>query len=237
MSAISSKLQLILAARPACKYLGTKTTRPLTANKLLLPRSVPISTSSVVWSSSLPTPPPITRLPDPNSEEGSDKGKAAEISETLQRVRQWLDKFKQLDAGMLREAKGIEMSFSRSSGPGGQNVNKVNTKATVRCALDAPWIPAWAKSSLVKDPHYTASSHSILVTSTTTRSQAQNIDDCLSKLRNIILAASTENLKNATPAEIKKRVEGHVKADKARKRLEKEKRSSVKKGRSGGYDF
>jgi hypothetical protein len=30
----------------------------------------------------------------------------------------------------------------------GQNVNKVNTKATVRCALDSTWIPSWAHGSL-----------------------------------------------------------------------------------------
>lgn len=32
-----------------------------------------------------------------------------------------------------------------------QNVNKVNTKATLRCPLNQPWIPKWAVHDLVKD--------------------------------------------------------------------------------------
>jgi len=31
-----------------------------------------------------------------------------------------------------------------------QNVNKVNTKAVVKCSLDSPWIPRWAKADLIK---------------------------------------------------------------------------------------
>jgi peptidyl-tRNA hydrolase ICT1 len=79
-------------------------------------------------------------------------------------------------------------------------VNKVNTKATLRCPADAPWIPEWAVphiQSTVRipvlgtrrldriccfQPQYTANSHSILITSTVHRSQSQNVDDCLSKV-------------------------------------------------------
>ena len=31
-----------------------------------------------------------------------------------------------------------------------QNVNKVNTKATLRCPIDTPWIPLWARDHLKK---------------------------------------------------------------------------------------
>ena len=59
----------------------------------------------------------------------------------------------------------------------------------------------------------------------------------ISQLRAIVLSASTTGLKNATPEEKKKRVDGLVKAEKAHRRLEKDHRSSVKRNRSfKGYD-
>ena len=43
----------------------------------------------------------------------------------------------------------LDLSFSRSSGPGGQNVNKVNTKADIRFKIDsADWIPDDVKQRL-----------------------------------------------------------------------------------------
>jgi len=84
-------------------------------------------------------------------------------------AREWLSAFR--SATVPRNL--VELSFSRSSGPGGQvrvhlpprstvisshvltfdvpqNVNKVNTKATIRCQIDAKWIPSWAHGELRK---------------------------------------------------------------------------------------
>ncbi|OSD06509.1 hypothetical protein PYCCODRAFT_941629 [Trametes coccinea BRFM310] len=121
-----------------------------------------------------------------------------------------------------------------NSGPGGQNVNKVNTKATLRCSIHEPWIPPWARDYLKKTPSYVSSSQSILLTSTVHRSQAQNVQECLSKLHALIVSAASAGLVNEPSEEQKERVRSFEKAEKARRRLEKEKRKQVKRGRSGG---
>lgn len=44
----------------------------------------------------------------------------------------------------------VEIVFSRSSGPGGQNVNKLNTKVDMRLSIrDADWIPSKVKTAII----------------------------------------------------------------------------------------
>ncbi|EIM90891.1 uncharacterized protein STEHIDRAFT_90800 [Stereum hirsutum FP-91666 SS1] len=165
-------------------------------------------------SEGLPVPPPLQSLV---------------TSQETQAARGWLEKFK----GITIPKDVVEVTFSRSSGPGGQNVNKVNTKATLRCPLDALWIPPWAKDGLRRSPHFVSSSHSLLITSTTTRSQSQNVDDCLLKLHNLIVSMAASSIQNEPTEQQKDRVRGLERADKARRRADKDKRSQVKRNRSG----
>ncbi|KZT71422.1 hypothetical protein DAEQUDRAFT_724404 [Daedalea quercina L-15889] len=163
----------------------------------------------------LPPPPHLAKL-----ENSSENAQA----------QAWIDKFKHEEI----PKNIVELSFSRSSGPGGQNVNKVNTKATLRCPLSSSWIPLWARDYIKRTPSYVSSAQCIQITSTVYRSQAQNVQDCLSKLRSLVVDAALASIV-AEPSEAQKeRVRGFQRAEKARRRLEKSKRSEIKKNRSKG---
>ncbi|KAJ7470812.1 RF-1 domain-containing protein [Mycena latifolia] len=157
---------------------------------------------------------------------------ALESAEETALARAWVAKFRAVEIPKA----SVELSFSRSSGPGGQNVNKVNTKATLRCRIDEVWIPLWAKAELKRSPHYVSSSQSIQITSTVHRSQSQNIDECLSKFHAVLVEASSSGIKNEPTDAQRKRVEGLVKAATARRRSEKAHRSKVKARRKGSQD-
>ncbi|XP_036405091.1 peptidyl-tRNA hydrolase ICT1, mitochondrial isoform X2 [Megalops cyprinoides] len=78
----------------------------------------------------------------------------------------------------------LTVTYSRSSGPGGQHVNKVNTKAEVRFHVQtADWIPAENKNRINK-------AGELLVTSEVSRSQQRNLEDCLQKINDIISKAN-----------------------------------------------
>uniref|UniRef100_A0A8C9FY89 Large ribosomal subunit protein mL62 n=1 Tax=Pavo cristatus TaxID=9049 RepID=A0A8C9FY89_PAVCR len=90
----------------------------------------------------------------------------------------------------------LTVSYSRSSGPGGQNVNKVNTKAEVRFHLaSADWIPEAVREKM-------ASMHrnkinragELIVNSEESRYQMRNLAICLEKIR-VMVTEATEKPK------------------------------------------
>ena len=83
----------------------------------------------------------------------------------------------------------FEWSFVRSSGPGGQNVNKVSSKAQLR------WNPSGRLSVEVlarlaaAHPSVMTKEGEIIIGSQRTRDALKNREDCLKKLRAMILTA------------------------------------------------
>jgi len=83
----------------------------------------------------------------------------------------------------------FEITFARSSGPGGQNVNKVNSKAILRWAVQSsPSLPeAVRERFLQKYGNRFTTEGELLVTSQRYRDAPRNLQDCLEKLRAMLL--------------------------------------------------
>ena len=87
--------------------------------------------------------------------------------------------------GVVVPADAMEWSFARSSGAGGQNVNKVSSKASVTVALHDIKCTATVRLLLAD-----ALADVIVLTSQTSRSQWRNRQLCLSQLRDKLDEAS-----------------------------------------------
>ena len=125
----------------------------------------------------------------------------------------------------------LRESFSRSSGPGGQNVNKLATKVELR------WVPATSVALSEVDREYLlkrlatrlTASGELIVTCEEHRTQARNREEARAKLATLIRDALVRPKKRRptkpSKGSVKRRLEG------------KSRRSSIKKGRGrGGMD-
>jgi len=84
----------------------------------------------------------------------------------------------------------FEWSFARGSGPGGQNVNKVNSKAVLRWRpADSPnLLPDMRHRFLLRFASRLTEAGDLLLTSDEHRDQPQNVRACLDKLREMLRA-------------------------------------------------
>ena len=110
----------------------------------------------------------------------------------------------------LRE---FEFTFARSAGPGGQNVNKVSTKATLRWAiLTSPSLPEAVRQRFVaRHRRRVTSGGDLLITSQRFRDTGRNVADCLEKLRAMLaeVAVPPKRRKPTRPtrASVRRRLE------------------------------
>jgi len=126
----------------------------------------------------------------------------------------------------------IEFSFARSSGPGGQNVNKLNTKAEIRFNIEsADWIPNEVKQRLIQyQSNKINKDGELLITSQEHRTQGKNKDDCISKLQYMLAEAYIE------PKD-RHMWEGISEKGKEIRREDKRKRGEVKSQRRNSKNF
>lgn len=147
---------------------------------------------------------------------------------TVEQCRQWLLSLR--PDQIPRQC--FDVSFARSSGPGGQNVNKVSTKACIKLSKEQwdqlEWIPDPVKEKLESSATFTylTKSGNLVIQSEKTRSRQENLDDCFRKL--------CTGIKNSVHFESEPTVEGIAKWEKIStrtnvQRLNHKKRQSQKK--------
>lgn len=118
----------------------------------------------------------------------------------------------------------FDWSYARSGGPGGQNVNKVESKAVLRWPVaTSPSVPGDVRARFLQKFHNRVTAEGDLVLSSQRfRDQERNRQDCLEKLTAMLLEA-------ATPPK-PRRATRPTKASK-RRRVEAKRRTSAVKAR------
>ncbi|HTL30645.1 MAG TPA: alternative ribosome rescue aminoacyl-tRNA hydrolase ArfB [Tepidisphaeraceae bacterium] len=136
----------------------------------------------------------------------------------------------ELAPGVRVPASALRFRFARSGGPGGQNVNKLNTKAELWIALsDLPALSSTAMDRLrTLAGRRITLSEELHISSESERTQERNREEALQRLRELLVRAMTipKKRKPTKPS----------KAAKQRRLQGKKRRSEIKSRRRGSSD-
>ncbi|KAF2481793.1 peptidyl-tRNA hydrolase domain-containing protein [Neohortaea acidophila] len=163
----------------------------------------------------------------------SSRGSNDATEEEIQSARKWLAN---LDADTIRQNAPCEVTFSRSSGPGGQNVNKVSSKATLRVPTASllSLLPQLLHQNILSSRYHASKSGDVVIQADDSRKQTDNVNACFRKLHDLIVQAGRDAVPGETSAEQSKRVEQLKKAEAATRRKHKEYQSKKKSARRDG---
>src|SRR5579859_1616135 len=109
-------------------------------------------------------------------------------------------------------ASELEFTTSRSSGPGGQNVNKVNSKVTLRWNIKASTLLTAEEKELLlqKLSSRLTTDGALLIIAQDKRSQLQNKDEALSKLNRLLKQALVKKKKRKVTKPSKSSVQNRL---------------------------
>jgi ribosome-associated protein len=135
-----------------------------------------------------------------------------------------------LATGMRIPIAELDFTYARSSGPGGQNVNKVNSKAVMHWdVIRSPTLPQAVRIRLIETYGSRINSEGFLViASDVYRDRTRNQDDCIRRLAEMLETV-------ARPPKIR-RATKPTKGSERRREAGKRQQSEKKKGRSGNWD-
>ncbi|KAK4549044.1 hypothetical protein LTR36_007500 [Oleoguttula mirabilis] len=152
--------------------------------------------------------------------------------EELDAARKWLAN---LDPETIPRTI-CDVSFSRSSGPGGQNVNKVSSKATIRVPTPAllPRLPGILHPYILASRYHAPKSSELVIQADDSRKQNDNVNACFRRLHDLIAEAGRKAVPGETSKEQVLRVEQLQKAEAVGRRKMKEFQSKKKGARRGG---